>query len=575
MSGPRPVRAARGTGLSTLGWQQEAALRMLQNNLDPEVAEHPDRLVVYGGTGKAARDWRSYDAMVRTLRTLKQDETMLVQSGRPVGVMQTHEWAPRVLLANSNLVGDWANWEEFRRLEALGLTMYGQMTAGSWIYIGTQGILQGTYETFAAVAAKRFGGSLAGTITLTAGLGGMGGAQPLAVTMNDGVAICVDCDPRAIERRIEHRYLDVRADGVAHALALATEARDARRPLSIGLLGNAAEILPELLAAGAPVDIVTDQTSAHDPLAYLPTGVEFDAMAAYAAEKPADFTRRARESMARHVEAMVGFMDAGAEVFDYGNSIRGEAQLAGYERAFDFPGFVPAYIRPLFCEGKGPFRWAALSGEAADIHRTDRAMLDLFPENESLRRWIGLAGERVRFQGLPARICWLGYGERDRAGERFNDMVASGELAAPLVIGRDHLDCGSVASPYRETEAMLDGSDAIADWPLLNAMVNVASGASWVSVHHGGGVGMGRSLHAGQVTVADGTPLAGEKIRRVLTNDPGMGVIRHVDAGYEGAERVAEERGVRVPMREGDGTDGPGRPGTGDDESAAHRADHR
>ncbi|WP_327176143.1 urocanate hydratase [Streptomyces sp. NBC_01335] len=567
MSGPRPVRAARGTELSTLGWQQEAALRMLQNNLDPEVAEHPDKLVVYGGTGKAARDWRSYDAMVRTLRTLKQDETMLVQSGRPVGVMQTHEWAPRVLLANSNLVGDWANWEEFRRLEALGLTMYGQMTAGSWIYIGTQGILQGTYETFAAVAAKRFGGTLAGTITLTAGLGGMGGAQPLAVTMNDGVVICVDCDPRAIERRIEHRYLDVRADGVAHALALATEARDARRPLSIGLLGNAAEILPELLAAGAPIDIVTDQTSAHDPLAYLPVGVEFDAMAAYAAEKPADFTRRARESMARHVEAMVGFMDAGAEVFDYGNSIRGEAQLVGYERAFDFPGFVPAYIRPLFCEGKGPFRWAALSGEASDIHRTDRAMLDLFPENESLRRWIELAGERVHFQGLPARICWLGYGERDKAGERFNDMVASGELAAPLVIGRDHLDCGSVASPYRETEAMLDGSDAIADWPLLNAMVNVASGASWVSVHHGGGVGMGRSLHAGQVTVADGTPLAGEKIRRVLTNDPGMGVIRHVDAGYEGAERVAEERGVRVPMREGDGT--------GEGEGAATGADRR
>ncbi|MFD6534568.1 urocanate hydratase [Streptomyces sp. NPDC060184] len=586
MSGPRPVRAARGTGLSTLGWQQEAALRMLQNNLDPEVAEHPDKLVVYGGTGKAARDWRSYDAMVRTLRTLERDETMLVQSGRPVGVMRTHEWAPRVLLANSNLVGDWANWEEFRRLEALGLTMYGQMTAGSWIYIGTQGILQGTYETFAAVAAKKFGATLAGTITLTAGLGGMGGAQPLAVTMNDGVAICVDCDPRAIERRIEHRYLDVRADGVAHALALATEARDARRPLSIGLLGNAAEILPELLAAGAPIDIVTDQTSAHDPLAYLPAGVEFDAMAAYAAEKPADFTRRARESMARHVEAMVGFMDAGAEVFDYGNSIRGEAQLAGYERAFDFPGFVPAYIRPLFCEGKGPFRWAALSGEASDIHRTDRAMLDLFPENASLRRWIGLAGERVHFQGLPARICWLGHGERDRAGERFNDMVASGELAAPLVIGRDHLDCGSVASPYRETEAMLDGSDAIADWPLLNAMVNVASGASWVSVHHGGGVGMGRSLHAGQVTVADGTPLAGEKIRRVLTNDPAMGVIRHVDAGYEAAERVAEERGVRVPLREDGGTDGPEGavtgtggpertgPATGTGESAARHADH-
>ncbi|MGW3162069.1 urocanate hydratase [Streptomyces sp. NPDC001142] len=552
MSGSRPVRAPRGTELSALGWQQEAALRMLQNNLDPEVAEHPDKLVVYGGTGKAARDWRSFDAMVRTLRTLKQDETMLVQSGRPVGVMQTHEWAPRVLIANSNLVGDWANWEEFRRLEALGLTMYGQMTAGSWIYIGTQGILQGTYETFAAVAAKKFGGTLAGTITLTAGLGGMGGAQPLAVTMNDGVAICVDCDPRAIERRIEHRYLDVRADSLEHTLQLAVEARDARRPLSIGLLGNAAELLPRMLAEGAPIDIVTDQTSAHDPLSYLPTGVDFDDMASYAAKDPAGFTTRARESMARHVEAMVGFMDAGAEVFDYGNSIRGEARLAGYERAFAFPGFVPAYIRPLFCEGKGPFRWAALSGEASDIHKTDKAILDLFPENESLRRWITMAGERVHFQGLPARICWLGYGERDRAGERFNDMVASGELAAPLAIGRDHLDCGSVASPYRETEAMLDGSDAIADWPLLNAMVNVASGASWVSLHHGGGVGMGRSIHAGQVTVADGTPLAGEKIRRVLTNDPGMGVIRHVDAGYDIAESVAAEKGVRVPMTEGD-----------------------
>jgi urocanate hydratase len=526
---------------------------MLQNNLDPEVAEHPDKLVVYGGTGKAARDWRSFDAMVRTLRTLKQDETMLVQSGRPVGVMQTHEWAPRVLIANSNLVGDWANWEEFRRLEQLGLTMYGQMTAGSWIYIGTQGILQGTYETFAAVAAKKFGGTLAGTITLTAGLGGMGGAQPLAVTMNDGVAICIDCDPRAIERRIEHRYLDVRADSLEHALQLAVEARDARRPLSIGLLGNAAELLPRMLAEGAPVDIVTDQTSAHDPLSYLPVGVDFDDMATCAAKDPAGFTTRARESMARHVEAMVGFMDAGAEVFDYGNSIRGEARLAGYDRAFAFPGFVPAYIRPLFCEGKGPFRWAALSGDAADIHRTDKAILDLFPEYESLARWIRMAGERVHFQGLPARICWLGYGERDRAGERFNDMVAAGELSAPLAIGRDHLDCGSVASPYRETEAMLDGSDAIADWPLLNAMVNVASGASWVSIHHGGGVGMGRSIHAGQVTVADGTPLAGEKIRRVLTNDPGMGVIRHVDAGYDRADEIADERGVRVPMREGDG----------------------
>ncbi|MFE5515441.1 urocanate hydratase [Streptomyces sp. NPDC056529] len=556
MSGPRPVRAPRGTELSALGWQQEAALRMLQNNLDPEVAEHPDKLVVYGGTGKAARDWRSFDAMVRTLRTLKQDETMLVQSGRPVGVMQTHEWAPRVLIANSNLVGDWANWEEFRRLEQLGLTMYGQMTAGSWIYIGTQGILQGTYETFAAVAAKKFGGTLAGTITLTAGLGGMGGAQPLAVTMNDGVAICVDVDPRAIERRIEHRYLDVRADDLAHALQLAVEARDARRPLSIGLLGNAAELLPRMLAEGAPIDIVTDQTSAHDPLSYLPVGVAFEDMADAAAKDPAGFTTRARESMARHVEAMVGFMDAGAEVFDYGNSIRGEAQLAGYDRAFAFPGFVPAYIRPLFCEGKGPFRWAALSGEASDIHKTDKAILDLFPENESLHRWIRMAGERVHFQGLPARICWLGQGERDKAGAMFNDMVADGTLAAPLAIGRDHLDCGSVASPYRETEAMLDGSDAIADWPLLNAMVNVASGASWVSLHHGGGVGMGRSIHAGQVSVADGTALAGEKIRRVLTNDPGMGVIRHVDAGYDIAERVADEKGVRVPMREGDDASG-------------------
>ncbi|MFJ4340225.1 urocanate hydratase [Streptomyces sp. NPDC088915] len=556
MSGPRPVRAPRGTELSALGWQQEAALRMLQNNLDPEVAEHPDKLVVYGGTGKAARDWRSFDAMVRTLRTLKQDETMLVQSGRPVGVMQTHEWAPRVLIANSNLVGDWANWEEFRRLEQLGLTMYGQMTAGSWIYIGTQGILQGTYETFAAVAAKQFGGTLAGTITLTAGLGGMGGAQPLAVTMNDGVAICIDVDPRAIERRIEHRYLDVKADSLEHALALATEARDARRPLSVGLLGNAAELLPRMLAEGAPIDIVTDQTSAHDPLSYLPVGVAFEDMADAAAKDPAGFTIRARESMARHVEAMVGFMDAGAEVFDYGNSIRGEARLAGYDRAFAFPGFVPAYIRPLFCEGKGPFRWAALSGEASDIHKTDKAILDLFPENESLHRWIKMAGERVHFQGLPARICWLGQGERDKAGALFNDMVADGTLAAPLAIGRDHLDCGSVASPYRETEAMLDGSDAIADWPLLNAMVNVASGASWVSLHHGGGVGMGRSIHAGQVSVADGTALAGEKIRRVLTNDPGMGVIRHVDAGYDIAERVADEKGVRVPMREGDDASG-------------------
>ncbi len=548
--GPRPVRAARGTELSTLGWPQEAALRMLQNNLDPEVAEHPDKLVVYGGTGKAARDWASFDALERTLRTLKGDETMLVQSGRPVGVFTTHEWAPRVLLANSNLVGDWANWEEFRRLEHLGLTMYGQMTAGSWIYIGTQGILQGTFETFAAVAEQHFNGTLAGTITLTAGVGGMGGAQPLAVTMNDGVAICIDCDPSRIARRIDHGYLDVLARNIDHALELAVQARDARNGLSIGLLGNAADLLPQFLAMDAPIDIVTDQTSAHDPLSYLPQGIDFDDMEAYAKKDPAEFTNRARESMARHVEAMVGFMDKGAQVFDYGNSIRGEAKIAGYARAFDFPGFVPAYIRPLFSEGKGPFRWAALSGDPADIAATDRAILELFPDNANLQRWIPLAQERVHFQGLPARICWLGYGERHLAGLRFNEMVASGELKAPIVIGRDHLDCGSVASPYRETESMLDGSDAIADWPLLNAMVNVASGASWVSIHHGGGVGIGRSIHAGQVAVADGTDLAAQKLERVLTNDPGMGVIRHVDAGYERATEVADERGVRIPMRE-------------------------
>jgi urocanate hydratase len=560
MSGPRPVRAARGTTLTAQGWQQEAALRMLQNNLDPEVAEHPDELVVYGGSGKAARDWNSFDAMVRTLTTLKRDETMLVQSGRPVGVMRTHEWAPRVLIANSNLVGDWANWEEFRRLEAMGLTMYGQMTAGSWIYIGTQGILQGTYETFAAVAAKLHrrqprnddsGGTLAGTITLTAGLGGMGGAQPLAVTMNDGVAICIDVDESRIERRIEHRYLDVRAPSVDEALRLAEEAKKARKPLSIGLLGNAASLVPDLLERGAPIDIVTDQTSAHDPLMYLPVGVAFADWTTAREKDPAGFTERARASMGRHVAAMVGFQDAGAEVFDYGNSIRDEARKAGYSRAFDFPGFVPAYIRPLFCEGKGPFRWAALSGNPADIAKTDRAILEMFPENEHLQRWIKMAGERVSFQGLPARICWLGYGERDKAGLRFNDMVASGELEAPIVIGRDHLDTGSVASPYRETEGMLDGSDAIADWPLLNAMVNVGSGASWVSIHHGGGVGMGRSIHAGQVSVADGTELARQKLERVLTNDPGMGLIRHVDAGYERASDVAAAWGVRVPMAEG------------------------
>ncbi|MFG1938805.1 MULTISPECIES: urocanate hydratase [Micromonospora] len=548
----QPVRAARGTARTAKGWPQEAALRMLMNNLDPEVAERPEDLVVYGGTGRAARDWPSYHALVRTLTDLRDDETMLVQSGRPVGVMRTHEWAPRVLLANSNLVGDWATWPEFRRLESLGLTMYGQMTAGSWIYIGTQGILQGTYETFAAVAAKRFEGTLAGTLTLTAGCGGMGGAQPLAVTMNGGACLIVDVDRSRLERRAHDRYLDEIADSLDDAVERALAAKRDRRALSVGVVGNAATVFPELLRRGVAVDIVTDQTSAHDPLSYLPEGVEPADARDYAAAKPAEFTDRARASMAKHVEAMVGFLDAGAEVFDYGNSIRGEAKLGGYERAFDFPGFVPAYIRPLFCEGRGPFRWAALSGDPKDIAATDRAILDLFPENESLARWIRMAGERVAFQGLPARICWLGYGERDRAGVRFNEMVASGELSAPVVIGRDHLDCGSVASPYRETEAMADGSDAIADWPLLNALVNTASGASWVSIHHGGGVGIGRSIHAGQVCVADGTALAGQKIERVLTNDPAMGVIRHVDAGYDDAREVAERTGVRVPMTEGD-----------------------
>ena len=548
----QPVRAARGTARTAKGWPQEAALRMLMNNLDPEVAERPEDLVVYGGTGKAARDWPSYHALVRTLTELRDDETMLVQSGRPVGVMRTHEWAPRVLLANSNLVGDWATWPEFRRLESLGLTMYGQMTAGSWIYIGTQGILQGTYETFAAVAEKRFGGTLAGTLTLTAGCGGMGGAQPLAVTMNGGTCLIVDVDRTRLERRAHDRYLDEIADSLDDAVERALAAKRDRRALSVGGVGNAATCFPELLRRGVAIDIVTDQTSAHDPLSYVPEGVDLGDARDYAAAKPAEFTDRARASMAKHVEAMVGFLDGGAEVFDYGNSIRGEAKLAGYERAFDFPGFVPAYIRPLFCEGKGPFRWAALSGDPKDIAATDRAVLDLFPENESLARWIRMAGERVAFQGLPARICWLGYGERDRAGVRFNEMVASGELSAPVVIGRDHLDCGSVASPYRETEAMADGSDAIADWPLLNALVNTASGASWVSIHHGGGVGIGRSIHAGQVCVADGSALAGQKIERVLTNDPAMGVIRHVDAGYDDARAVAERTGVRVPMTEGD-----------------------
>ncbi|RSN21335.1 urocanate hydratase [Amycolatopsis sp. WAC 01416] len=546
----RTVRAARGTTLTAKNWQTEAALRMFHNNLDPEVAERPEDLVVYGGTGKAARNWASFDAITRELTGLERDETLLVQSGKPVGVFRTHEWAPRVLIANSNLVGDWATWPEFRRLEAQGLTMYGQMTAGSWIYIGTQGILQGTYETFAAVAKKRFGGSLKGTLTVTAGLGGMGGAQPLAVTMNDGVALVIECDPQRARRRVETRYLDEVADDLDDAIRRVEAAKKEKRALSVGVVGNAAEVLPELLRRGVEVDIVTDQTSAHDPLSYLPKGIGVDEWQDYADKKPDEFTERARESMAEHVEAMLGFLDKGAEVFDYGNSLRGEAKLGGCERAFDFPGFVPAYIRPLFCEGNGPFRWAALSGDPEDIAATDRAMLELFPENESLARWIKLAGERVAFQGLPSRICWLGYGERHLAGLRFNEMVASGELKAPVVIGRDHLDSGSVASPYRETEGMADGSDAIADWPLLNALVNTSSGATWVSIHHGGGVGMGRSIHAGQVSVADGTLLAAQKLERVLTNDPGMGVIRHVDAGYDRAADVADHRGVRVPMRD-------------------------
>jgi urocanate hydratase len=549
-TGPREVRAPRGSTITCKGWQQEAAMRMLMNNLDPEVAERPEDLVVYGGTGKAARSWPAFDAIVRELQRLEGDETLLVQSGKPVGVVTTHQWAPRVLIANANLVPEWATWEEFRRLEALGLTMYGQMTAGSWIYIGTQGILQGTFETFAAIAEKRFGGSLAGTITLTAGLGGMGGAQPLAVTMNDGVVLCIEVDPARIERRIKTRYLDVMVDDVEEALRLATDARDRREALSIGLLGNAADIVPALAAMDAPIDIVTDQTSAHDPLAYVPQELSLADADLLRERDPEGYTRRARASMAAHVAGMIAFLDGGAEVFDYGNNLRAEAKLGGTERAFDYPGFIPAYIRPLFCEGKGPFRWAALSGDPADIAATDRAVLEEFPGNEPLARWIRMAGERVAYQGLPARICWLGYGERHRLGMRFNDMVARGELSAPIVIGRDHLDCGSVASPYRETEAMLDGSDAIADWPLLNALVNTASGASWVSIHHGGGVGIGRSIHAGQVVVVDGTELAGRKAERVLTNDPVMGIFRHVDAGYEAAEQVAAERDVRIPMTE-------------------------
>ncbi|MFF1540056.1 urocanate hydratase [Microbacterium sp. NPDC058269] len=548
VSGPRVVRAARGNQRTAKSWGAEAAKRMLMNNLDPEVAEHPEDLVVYGGTGKAARSWEAYDAIVRTLDELEPDETLLVQSGKPVGVFRTHEWAPRVLIANSNLVGDWATWPEFRKLEELGLIMYGQMTAGSWIYIGTQGILQGTYETFAAVARSLGRDSLRGTLTLTGGAGGMGGAQPLAVTMNDGVVLVVDVDESRLTRRVEHGYLDEYTTDLDAAVARVVAAKDAGEALSVGVVGNAAEVFPELLRRDVPIDIVTDQTSAHDPLAYLPLGIAVADWKAEAERDPEEFTRRSRESMAAHVEAMVAFQDAGAAVFDYGNSIRAEAKLGGFDRAFEFPGFVPAYIRPQFEEGRGPFRWAALSGDPEDIYKTDRAIAELFPEDAALHRWLEKAGEKVHFEGLPARICWLGYKERHLAGLKFNEMVASGELSAPIVIGRDHLDSGSVASPYRETEAMKDGSDAIADWPLLNALLNTASGASWVSLHHGGGVGIGRSIHAGQVTVADGTELAAEKLERVLTNDPGTGVMRHVDAGYEHAREVARERGLNVPM---------------------------
>jgi urocanate hydratase len=521
---------------------------MLHNNLDPEVGEHPEELVVYGGTGKAARDWPSFRAIEAELRELRDDETLLVQSGRPVGVLQTHEWAPRVLLANSNLVPEWATWDEFRRLEHLGLTMYGQMTAGSWIYIGTQGILQGTYETFAAIAERRFGGSLAGTLTVTCGAGGMGGAQPLAVTMNGGTVLVCDVDPSRIERRLQANYLDTRALDLDDALALLEAARSEGRALSVGLVGNGADVLPELVRRGVAIDVATDQTPAHDPLSYVPSGIDVEAATELRRRDPEEYVRRSRASMAEHCSALVDLLDAGVEVFDYGNSLRAEAKAAGFERAFDYPGFIPAYLRPLFCEGKGPFRWAALSGSPADIAATDRAVLDLFPDNEHLTRWIRLAGERVAFQGLPARICWLGLGERDAAGLRFNELVASGAIEAPIVIGRDHLDCGSVASPYRETEAMRDGSDAIADWPLLNALVNTASGASWVSIHHGGGVGIGRSIHAGQVCVADGTELAAAKLERVLRNDPATGVLRHADAGYAEATAVADASGLSIPM---------------------------
>jgi urocanate hydratase len=544
-------------GLRCRGWQQEAALRMLENNLHPEVAERPEELVVYGGLGKAARNRACYEAIVRELRSLGDDETLLVQSGKPVAVFETHSGAPRVLIANSNLVPEWATWKHFRELDAAGLMMYGQMTAGSWIYIGTQGILQGTYETFAALARKRFDGTLEGRLVATAGLGGMGGAQPLAIAMNGGTALCIEVDLRRIERRISSGYLDERAGSLDDALRRLEEARSRREPLSIGLLGNAAEVMPELARRGVEVDVVTDQTSAHDPLnGYVPAGLTVEQADALRRSDPDDYLRRAGESALAHVDAIRSLQEAGAEAFDYGNALRGLAAEHGDEQAFAYPGFVPAYIRPLFCEGRGPFRWVALSGDPADIHATDAAILEMFGEQESVARWIRLAGEKVQFQGLPARICWLGYGERDRAGLRFNEMVSRGELRGPIVIGRDHLDAGSVASPERETEGMRDGSDAVADWPVLNALLNTATGASWVSFHHGGGVGMGKSLHAGQVCVADGSELAAERIRRTLLADPGLGVARHVDAGYPEAIEAARRLGVRVPMLPGKGANG-------------------
>jgi urocanate hydratase len=549
LPGARPVRAPHGTELSCRGWGQEAALRMLMNNLDPEVAENPDALVVYGGTGRAARSWAAFDAIVRELRRLGDDETLLVQSGKPVGVLRTHEWAPRVLIANSNLVGKWANWDHFRELEKAGLMMYGQMTAGSWIYIGTQGILQGTYETFAELARQHFAGSLRGRVVLTAGLGGMGGAQPLAVTMNEGVCLAIEVDPARAKRRLDIGYVDRLTESPDEALSMARSAAADGKAISIALVGNAAEIEPAWAKGGERFDVVTDQTSAHDALVgYVPAEIALDDAAALREHQPEEYVRRSTASMAAHVRAMLEFQRAGAVVFDYGNNLRAQAKDAGVEDAFDYPGFVPAFIRPQFCEGRGPFRWAALSGNPNDILRTDRAILELFPGDASLNRWITLAEERVPFQGLPARICWLGYGERARAGLAFNELVRIGEVSAPIVIGRDHLDSGSVASPNRETEAMRDGSDAVADWPLLNALVNTAAGATWVSIHHGGGVGIGYSQHAGMVVVADGTDLAAQKLERVLTTDPAMGVLRHADAGYDRAIEVARERGVRAPM---------------------------